>query len=257
MSKPKILVWDIETAPTIAAVWGLFDQSIPTHHVLAEWYMISAAWKWLGEDEVYSVSVLDDMKAFKQSSDNDRIVLETLLQVFYQADAMVHHYGDNFDIKKFNTRLIHHGFSPIPDVPQIDTHKICKNKFKFLSNRLDYVAKFLGYEGKTETTKGLWMRCLNGDVAAIKEMVSYNKDDVIQLEKVYNDISPFAQEAQRKLNFNLFTSGLVCPNCGSVHITRKGYRRTRVSKFARFKCNDCGRWASAPIKSSGAYGTVR
>lgn len=254
---PKILVWDVETSPTIAATWGLWDQSIPIHHILNEWYIISASWKWLGEDEVFSVSVLDDEIAFKENFDNDLIVMQTLLQVFYQADAMVHHYGDNFDIKKFNTRLIGHGLRPIPDVPQIDTHKIAKTKFKFLSNKLDYIAKFLGHQGKTETTKGLWMRCLAGNKEAIKEMVKYNEDDVIVLENIYKDLAPYAQEAQRKLNFNLFSNNHVCPNCGSSNIIRQGYRRTRVNVQARFQCKDCGRWSSAPIKANGDYGIVR
>jgi hypothetical protein len=258
MNEPNILIWDIETAHAIAALFSLYQDSVPIQNVLQEWYIICASWKWLGKKQVYATSVLDDIERFEKDPNDDYHVLKTLRGVIEQADAIVHHYGDRFDLPKFNTRLLYHGLDPLPDIPQIDTYKICKNKFKFLSNKLDYVGQYLGVGEKITTSPKLWLRCLMGEKDAVREMVKYNKQDVELLERVYVKLAPFAQAAQRKLNMNLwYGDNNVCPTCGDANLHRRGYRTTRVSKFARFQCQSCGTWSSAPIRANGTLGVIR
>lgn len=258
MSQPKILVWDIETAHALAAIFSLYQGSTPSQNILQEWYIICAAWKWLGQKQTHAVSVLDDEKRFAKDPNDDYHVIKVLHETISEADLIVHHYGDKFDLPKLNTRLIYHGFKPLPPVLQVDTYKICKNKFKFMSNKLDHVGKYLGLGGKINTTPQLWLRCLAGEVSAIKEMVRYNKQDVDLLAEVFKKIAPFAQDAQRKLNMVHFMGGgNVCPTCGSDHLHRRGHRLTRVSKFARFQCQACGSWSSAPVSKNGELGVIR
>lgn len=258
MNEPKILVWDIETAHALAAIFSLYQQGTPPQNIKQEWYIICAAWKWLGEKRVYGVSVLDDKERFEKSPHDDYHVVKTVYEVIKEADAIVHHYGDNFDIKKFNTRLIAYGFDPLPDIPQIDTYKICKAKFKFMSNKLDYVSKYLGFGGKMETSTGLWLKCLLGVKSAVREMLTYNKQDVEVLEKVYQRLAPYSPVSQRKLNMNLwYGDNNVCPTCGSGKLHRRGYRRTRLSSFARFQCQECGSWSSAPLRKDDSLGALR
>jgi hypothetical protein len=52
----RVLFWDIETSPMITATWGLWDQTIPTDHVLEDWKIICAAWKWQHETEPQAVT---------------------------------------------------------------------------------------------------------------------------------------------------------------------------------------------------------
>lgn len=256
MRDPKILIWDIETAHTIAAIFSLFQKSTPPIDILQEWYIICGAWKWLGDNKIEAVSVLDDPERFKQNPNDDYYVVQKLYDIISQADAIVHHYGDNFDIKKLNTRLIQYGFGPLPPVIQIDTYKIAKRKFKFMSNRLDYIAKYLGYEGKKETTAGLWIRCLQGVKSAVREMVSYNKQDISVLENVFISFAPFVPA---QLNFNHFYGEFenVCPTCGGDKLHKRGTRLTRLTKSQRFQCQGCGAWSNAPIKESGKLGQIR
>lgn len=257
MKSPKILVYDIETSHALAAIFSLFQDSVPHKNILQEWYIISIAYKWLGAKQTKAVSVLDDIERFKKNPNDDYHVLKTIREVIAEADAIIHHYGDNFDIKKFNTRLLYHGLDPLPPIIQIDTYKICKSKFKFMSNSLDYIGNYLGVGQKINTTPGLWLRCLQGVKSAIREMVGYNKQDVNLLEAVYLKIAPFAPA---HLNLNHFYGSdfeRVCPRCGGTSLQSRGLRYTKTTKFRRFQCNSCRGWASAPQKQNGELGALR
>ena len=237
MSKPKILLWDIETSHNILAGFDLAWNGVPITNILQDWYMISAAWKWYGQKRVHGVTALDYPELFKQDYTDDYWIINQLYGTISEADAVVAHYGDNFDIKKLNTRMIQQGFGPLPPVIQIDTWKMAKAKFKFTSNKLDYIAKYLGHEGKAHTDNGLWLRCLAGDRKAIKEMLAYNKQDVEVLEFVFEKLKPFVPA---RINHRLFTDRPVCTVCGSEHINYKGYIYTGQRKYRRYVCMDCG-----------------
>lgn len=255
MRQPKILLWDVENTHSIVATFGMWNQNIQHKQVLQEWFMICAAWKWFGEKKVQAVSVLDDPKRFKKDFTDDYHVIKTLHGVLSEADAIVAHNGDKFDLRKFNARAIEHGFSPIPPVVTIDTLKIAKKHFYFNYNKLDYLGHFLGVGKKIDTDIELWLDCLRGNVKAIKEMARYNIGDIDLLEKVYIKLAPYAEA---KLNFNhFFGEGHSCPTCGSEKLQRRGFRLTRVSRFQRFQCNDCGSWSAAPESKSGKVGKIR
>ena len=51
---PKILLFDIETAPALAWVWAQFDTSVIATE--QDWYMLCFAYKWLDEKRTYFVS---------------------------------------------------------------------------------------------------------------------------------------------------------------------------------------------------------
>lgn len=233
----KILLWDIETAPVVAAVWGLFNQNIQHESIIQDWYMICAAWKWLDKPKIYTSSVLEG-----EDHTDDLPIVETLHHTLSQADAIVAHNGNAFDLKKFNARVIKHGLEPLPYIPLIDTLKIARAHFKFTSNRLDYLGDFLEVGRKVETEKGLWMKCLNGDKGAIKRMLKYNRGDITLLEDVYMKLRPFDRQHP---NWNHDSSVHVCPSCGSADLQRRGVYKTRITQRQRYQCNSCGSWSSS------------
>jgi DNA-directed RNA polymerase subunit RPC12/RpoP len=123
---------------------------------------------------------------------------------------------------------------------QVDLLKIARNRFRFPSNRLDYVANALGFGNKKNTTHELWIKCMNNDPKAWEEMEEYNKHDVCLLEKVYDKFKPWIRNHP---NHNLYSEGsMVCPNCGHSHVQKRGYTYTAVSKYQRYKCFGCGNW---------------
>lgn len=253
--EPKILLWDVENTHNIVATFGMWNVNIFHENILQEWFMLCAAWKWFGKSKTYGVSLLDDPKRFKKDYTDDFYVISKLHEVLSEADAVVAHNGDRFDLRKFNARAIKHGLKPIPPLVQIDTLKIAKQKFAFNFNKLTYLGDYLGVGKKIDTDNQLWLDCLYGDKKAIKEMQIYNLEDVDLLERIYIKLAPYIDA---KLNFNhFFGDGHLCPTCGSENLHRRGFRLTRVSRFQRFQCNDCGSWSSAPDKKNGTSGAVR
>lgn len=241
--KEKILFLDIETSLAIMAGFSLWNP-INYKNIIQDWYIISASWKWLHDPKTHSISVLDDKANLKGKGMlepfNDKVVVEKLLELLEEADAVCYHNGDRFDIKKINTRILYHKLKPAPKIPTIDTLKVAKANFGITSNRLDYISTFLGHNGKLDTSKGLWMEVLKGNLKAIKEMVEYNEVDVIELEKVYMDFRPFIQNHP---NFRHFTNhAIACPVCKSTHYQKRGYTLKASGKFARHQCQDCGKW---------------
>jgi len=249
----KILLWDIETSHDIVAAFGLFHKSgIPHTNILQHWYIISGAWKWLEGNKVEAVSVLNNPN-FKDDPTDDYVVVSKLHSVLTTADALVHHYGDRFDIRKFNTRCLYHGLTPVKPPVLIDTYKIAKKAFALDSNRLDFIAEYTGSERKQDISRGLWLEALAGNRKAIKEIVDYNKQDIRVLEDVYLKIRPFVNA---HINFNLENND-GCPHCGSTKLHSRGVRRTKTRVYRSYQCQDCGGWSSSTVSEKDQVARIK
>ena len=178
----KVLIYDIETSPNIGWFWKSgFKQSIGTNQIIKERAIICVSYKWQGEDEVYNLTW--------DKNQCDKFLIEQFVEVLNEADLIVAHNGDNFDLKWLKTRALFHRIPMLPNYKQFDTLKLAKTKLYLNSNRLDYISKFLGFEGKIHTTPDLWNKVVMlNDRNAIKEMLDYCDEDVRQLEKVYNEL---------------------------------------------------------------------
>lgn len=238
----KILLFDIETAPSIAYAWGRWKVNIAPSQVIQDGYILCWAAKWLNVDEYYVDALPYHKKAYKKDPTNDRHIVESLLDLVNEADIIMGHNGDKFDIKWLNTQLAKHSIEPIAAQKSIDTLKIAKQHFRFPSNRLDALADYLGIEErKLSTDFTLWSDCMNGDEEAWEKMIEYNIQDLYPLEEVYLRLRPFMKN-HPNLNVYDHSTDVACPNCGSRHLKMyKGYYYTNVSKFARMQCMDCGR----------------
>ncbi len=239
MSAPRVLLWDIETSQNLVAVFQLAKNDyIDYRNLIRERYIICAAWKWLGEKTVHSVSILNDRKRYKKDPHDDRHVVETLHKVIGQADVLVAHNGDRFDYKYVTARGIAHGLPKLPPTASVDTLKIARREFLFNSNRLDYLGKYLNLGKKVDHEPGLWLRVLNGDAEAVRAMVRYNQGDVLLLEKVFLRLRPYVTEAITRA----LDGGIGCPRCGSLQTQRQGVRRAITRTYARYQCQSCGGW---------------
>jgi DNA polymerase elongation subunit (family B) len=232
--KPKIVLWDIETSLIIATTFSLFPEKLPHDGILQDWFILSGAWKVLGEKTVHSVSVAD----FKRKSvDDDFGVVAVLHAMLLDVDILIHHNGDKFDLKKLNSRLIFHGFPPLPKIQTIDTLKVAKKVGQFTSNRLDYLSKYLVGRGKEKTSPDLWLKCMKGDKEALKEMVKYNKVDVVRLEEVYKKFKPYIPNPPRVSDV-----ACSCPSCGSIHVNKHKPRlRSTGLWYQQYQCS-CGHY---------------
>ncbi len=247
--KTRILFFDIETMANLAWVWGKYEQNVIDYEM--EWYMLCFAWKWLGESQTHVLG-LPDFSGYKKDPENDRKLVLELWKLFNEADIIIAHNGDEFDIKKANARFIYHGLTPPAGYRTVDTKKVAKRYFKFNSNKLDDLGNLLGLGRKIDTGGfELWKGCALGDMPSWNKMMKYNKQDIVLLEKVYFKLLPW-MTAHPNLNL---TEGTLCncPNCSSHKIQSRGTMPVgRTSIRRRYQCQDCGSWFSgALVKKEG------
>lgn len=241
-AKPvKVLLLDIETAPMLGYVWGLFDQNIGLNQMFSDWHLLSWSAKWLGspESEVFYM----DQRSEK-NIENDKKIVAQIWKLMDEADVIIGQNSRRFDIKKLNARFIHHGFPPPSSFRQIDTLEIAKRYFGFSSNKLEYMTtKFCKKHVKSGHKKfpgfELWKGCLDGNLEAWNEMAEYNKIDVLALEELYVD---HLQKWDRTINFNSFhdEEQYYC-SCGSTDFRKSGFVHSNLGRYERFTCKVCGK----------------
>lgn len=238
MAEAKILILDIETAPTVAYVWGLFDQNIGIDQIVSDSYVLCWAAKWYGSKEVLFDSI-KKYPRFKKEPHNDIEIAKSAHKLMSEADIIVAHNGNSFDFKWLNYIFLKHGLDPVPPYKTVDTLQVARGNFYFTSNKLDFISQRLGVGAKVKHEGfGLWTKCMAGDNDAWKRMEKYNKGDVLVLEGVYTKLRPFMKRHPRVVN----SEGIKCPICGSFHLEARGYLTNLSGKFQRYQCLDCRRW---------------
>ena len=242
-NQPKILFWDIETTDLELAIrtYGLKNYTKYFNHktIKRDWTMLGASWKFKGDKNPSVVSV--------KASDpfNDEGVVRVLYQVLQEADVLVGHNSDRFDLKKFNTRALHYGLAPLHVTTRqtVDTLKIAKKYFAFTSNTLSYVANFLGVDAKDESPD--WRKIMEGCEDELRYMREYNKQDVLVTEQVYDILKGYDT---RHPNIDVVadtrdSSGDkvdVCKTCLSPNLVKNGSQLTKMGKRLRLQCQCCG-----------------
>lgn len=229
----KLLLLDIETAPNIAHVWGLWQQNVAINQLVDSGYVMCWAAKWYGDTEV----MFDSVHMSKPPK-----MLRGIHKLISECDAVVHYNGKSFDMPTLNKEFIVHEMPPPPPYKQVDLCQVAKSTFRFPSNKLEYIARTLGLGEKTKHEgHELWVKCMAGDHDAWERMGEYNRNDVILLEAVYERMRPWIRMHP---NHGLYDEpGLpVCTNCGSGHLVRRGFARTAVMKYPRYQCKSCGTW---------------
>ena len=237
---PRILFIDIETAPSLGYVWGKWEQNVIAFK--EDWYILSFAFKWLGDKKVQT-RILPDYKFYKNNPQNDKFLAQELWKLFDEADIIIGHHGDGFDIKKSNARFVFHDLPPPSPYKSIDTLKIARRYFKFDSNKLDDLAQYLKIGRKRPHLgfKHTWLDCMTGNMKAWKVMKRYNGHDVTLLEDIYLRLRAWATSHP---NLDTFVKRGNCPTCQSSRLQRRGWSYTKTGKRARFHCNSCGHWSS-------------
>lgn len=231
---PKILILDIETAPVAAYVWRLWKQNVGLNQIISDWFMLTWSAKWLFASDIMS-NRLTSKEAIKQ--DDSRIV-KNLWKLLEEADMVVAHNGDKFDIPKINARFIVNGLGPTIPYQQIDTKKVASKQFGFSSNKLDALAMQFGFETKMDTDMSLWTGCMKGNDESLKYMEEYNRYDVELLEEIYLKLRPWIK-SHPNVGLYVESDNPVCANCGNDSLIEAGHYCTNTAKYETFRCR-CG-----------------
>ena len=239
--RDRILLFDIENSPNIGYVWGKHEQEVIDFQ--KEWYMLSFAYKWLGEKTVKAYS-LPDFKTYKKDKTNDKELLKMLWKLLDEADVVVGHNSNSFDIRKTNARFIVNGMMRPSPYKTVDTLREARKHFFFNSNKLDHLSTLLGIGRKVETGGfKLWLDCMSGDMKAWKRMVKYNKNDILLLEDLYLLLRPWIINHPNRALMD--GKERACPTCSSEKVHSKGFAYTRVGKFRRWICTNCGAYSQS------------
>ena len=226
----KILHLDIETAPNVCYTWGLFNQNIGINQIVESGYTLCWAAKWHGDNKVEFMSIHEHgMEA----------MVQRMWELLDEADAVCHYNGEKFDMPTLNKEFALQDLCPPAPYHQIDLLRTARRRFKFTSNKLDYISQQFGLGSKVQH-KGmdLWRECMAGNDKSWKTMKKYNIQDVKLLEKLYLHLLPWIQNHP---NHALYkdTDRPVCPNCGSTHVVKNGVEHLKTLSYQRYRCGDC------------------
>jgi uncharacterized protein YprB with RNaseH-like and TPR domain len=231
---PRILFFDIETAPITGYTWGTYEQSVIK--VLKDWFVLSYAAKFRDDERFFYLD-----QRFSNPIDDDFQLLCGIHHLISECDYLVGHNSIKFDTRKLNARFIKHGLAPLNHYTQIDTLRIARKHFAFTSNKLADLAKFLECDIQKSTHSKfpgftMWDECMRGNKEAFEEMESYNKTDVDVLIAVFNKLAPW----EPSINFQAHTQSAVC-SCGSGKFHKDGFRHTKQGRFQVFRCIECAK----------------
>lgn len=233
----KILIFDIETTPLEAYVWQtqVWKARIGDENVISRWFMLTWSAKWLGENKIMSMRLTGE----EALAEDDKRITAGIWGLLDEADIVIAHNGDKFDIPNLNTRFIINGLSPTRPYRTIDTLKVAQRQFGFTHNSLNALGRLFNLGEKMETGYNLWRRCKNGDDKALEIMEEYNCGDVELLESLYIKLRPWIK-GHPNVGVYMESEDKVCAACGSEDIVPDGYYTTNAGKFRAYRCNSCG-----------------
>jgi len=235
-SMPKILIFDIETTPMEVYVWKLWKNVISPDMVIKDRSMLSWSAKWLFDDHIMGQRV-----AAQEARDRtDLSILSDLWYLLNDADIVVAHNGNSFDVKISNARFAVAGLFPPMPYKVIDTLTHSKRVFGFPSYKLDCLNSYFNLDLKMDHEgMDLWKACVNGSEKALDTMLKYNKRDVTILEELYLKIRPW-MKGHVNVGLYIDTDETLCTNCGNDDLTWGGYYFTPAGKYKAFRCDKCG-----------------
>lgn len=255
----KLLTFDIETTGVIPYVFRLgkqeirFDQLLPGFEVPD---IMCIGYQWgVGSDPVKILT-------WDKNQDSSSMI-EEFDEILAQADIVVGHNHEGFDIKQINTQRMLHKLPPRPElrnVSKFDTWKqMCKH-FHFPCNKLDYASStWMQLGGKRSTNIKDWIYIhlqLPGWEEKWANMLAYCQKDVSDTRALFLEIVDYC-DITIKANIASGTA-FSCIHCGSTNLVKRGTSYSATSKFQEYNCKSCRQYAGrVPISNTtGKEGKV-
>jgi hypothetical protein len=229
-TEPRVLTFDIETAPALAYVWGSWQVNINPEMIVEPSRVLCWAGKWFNEKQVFS--------AAEWEPGGHRGMLEKLWEALDAADIVCGYNSNGFDIKHVNRSFIEQGYLPPSPYQTVDLIKTVRGRFKFPSNRLGQIGKALDIGGKLDTGGwSLWENVLAGDDKARAKFLKYCRQDVRLTDQLLRVLSPWIKGLP---HHGLWSNDMACCYaCGSTNLHPYGFTYTKTQTFLRLAC-DCG-----------------
>ena len=256
VKQPRILFFDLESSLMQGYFFGMWQQNINMRRINKLTHLLSVSWAYNDGEVVGYRLTPEDVK-----TGNDFDVVVKMVEAINNSDIIVTFNGKRFDSKLINTRALFWGLPPTKIVKHIDLMEQAKRVFKFPSNSMDNISKYLGLDGKIKTSSSsLWERCIeyqNYDECdnALSEMLTYNKQDIVVTRALYKRMQGWMKSAP---NIGTITSEITgnktlrCIHCGSDDIhPMNDLTFTAVSSFELYRCGNVGCRGISRITKNG------
>lgn len=230
-SEVKTLILDIETFPTAAYVWQLFDTNVNLNAIIKPGGIMSWAAKWHDSEDVWYSSI---------NITSHKNMLKEVWKLLDEADEVVGWNSNSFDLKHLNAAFAVAGMGPPSPYKKVDLMRTVKSQMKFVSNKLDFISGEFGVGHKLEHEGfDLWVKCMKRDQEAWARFEEYNVQDVLLTERMYDRLRGWITTG---VNRSTFYNDTVCDRCGSSHLQKRGVARTATMTYQRYQCMSCGAW---------------
>lgn len=238
----KVAFCDVETTPILAWTWKLWQPIIGIDQIVQPTRVMCHAVRWEGQKRTkFDAEWLDGGR---------EAYLGRMWHMMDEADVLVHWNGQSFDTPHIMRELKEAGFGPPSPFRQLDLMLGVKKTFRFESNKLDYISKRLLNDRKTSHTGfRLWLDVMDGDEKARRLMAKYNRQDVDLLVDHYEELKAWIPLPISRSVVD--GDGTGCPACGSANLQSRGWAYTKMAKYQRLVCADCGKWTRSTKRESG------
>ena len=237
-TKPRILVYDLETSLVQAHVFWTGKQYIHSSQLMGEPKIITVAYKWLGEDKVHTITWDEENGEF-----SDRRLVEEFLVVYNTADMVIGINNRNFDDRWVNARALKHGLYINPYLKSFDIQRKAKSMFRLPGYSMKYLAEYLGVTLKQDHEGiKMWKKVQFGDASEKKEylekMLDYNVGDIITTEDLYYKMRRY-MKGESHFGVLQGSAKWTCPECGGTNVELLKTTVTRAGTIQRvMRCND-------------------
>lgn len=296
MNKPKILIFDIETALLLAYLFSTGKQYVGHSQLQAGhnmWAIICINYCWADGGSVKTIAWTPEGGVEAMIAEFDEIIKT--------ADLVVGKNSDRFDNPMINACRMFAGLPGLPDWIKYtdDLETQMRRHFRLPSQSLDYISTKLGLGGKIKMEFSDWIAihrwmemeklhlairqesgafylenildiiCKNNynekyevvmaeGKAAMAKMCKYGRKDTADTRTLWNTLS---EHFDSKFNMATFVNdGSRCKHadCGSENIKKNGTRVSGKTVYQTYLCGDCGRYAGRTTVSrfTGKEGTI-
>tara|TARA_R110000822_G_scaffold161_3_gene745 strand:- start:9316 stop:10254 length:939 start_codon:yes stop_codon:yes gene_type:complete len=231
-AKGKEMVYDIETSLVRADLWGTGKQYVGHTSLVdgreGETRIISIAWKYVGEDEVFALEWDDGC---------DKAMVTEFMSHYNRCDMVIGQNNNSFDNKIVKTRAAKYGLFVNRFVKSFDIYRKARTVFRLQSYSMKYMAEYFGLTLKL-SHEGIimWKMIQYGTpeqkAEYLAKMVEYNIGDIVTTEELYMLVRPYLGTVSHK-GVKQKSPKWSCPISGSIDVQLYNTIYTEVGTVQR------------------------
>lgn len=228
MHEPKVIIWDTEF---FHINWGA-DLG----------FLLCMGWKEFGSKKVH----LESISKFNDGTwMDDGPLAERCGEILREADMWVTYNGIKCDVPFLQTRLLLNRKPLLPPVAHKDLIYTVRHKLKLSRNSLLAVQDALELDEKKTPVKLMqWLKTVvKRDKKALEEIEHHCKQDVLVLERVYEEVRPLLLSHPRLFGYE------PCNKCGGDLLKNKIYFTSSKLPKITLKCKACGGYETRSLSA--------